>query len=140
MESGKRNCPECKRLVRLCGGMSFFPQDPEVQCLLVEELHRLARDHDNAHVMIYKWLYNQREAPKVADLVRLAAEHRVVIQPDPNCEKCDGSGWVIIERNDCSGAERCSCLSRQSMLQDRASSPLPNPDRSRSSGVDPERR
>ena len=32
------------------------------------------------------------------------------------CEKCGGTGWLIVEREETSGAERCSCY-----FQDRAS-------------------
>ena len=109
MESGKKNCDTCKRLIRLCGGLNFFPQDPEVQLLLVERLHKVARDHQHAKLMIDRWLDTNTGAPKPADFVTLAAEvgtdDRAGL-PDP-CDECKGSGgyWAIGP----DGATRCNC-------------------------------
>src|SRR5579862_5533533 len=30
--------------------------------------------------------------------------------PDPNCLKCGGNGWRIVERSGLSGAEKCDCV------------------------------
>ena len=41
------------------------------------------------------------------------------------CEKCGGTGWVIIERANVSGAERCDCLAvgRAGRLEEKAQIP-----------------
>ncbi|MEO8597463.1 MAG: ATP-binding protein [Candidatus Solibacter sp.] len=41
------------------------------------------------------------------------------------CEKCGGTGWIIVERATVSGAERCACLNtgRAERLEDRAQIP-----------------
>jgi DNA replication protein DnaC len=43
----------------------------------------------------------------------------------PVCEKCGGTGWIIVERSSVSGAERCACLSegRAERLEGRANIP-----------------
>ena len=42
------------------------------------------------------------------------------------CEKCGGTGWIIVERANVSGAEPCGCRSqgRSGRLEDRAQIPL----------------
>lgn len=42
-----------------------------------------------------------------------------------DCAKCGGSGWVVVERDGLSGAERCDCLaqSRSRRLEDGAGVP-----------------
>jgi DNA replication protein DnaC len=41
------------------------------------------------------------------------------------CEKCGGTGWIIIERASVSGAERCTCLAegRAERMEERAQIP-----------------
>jgi len=41
------------------------------------------------------------------------------------CEKCGGTGWIIVERASVSGAERCGCLNegRAERLEDRSGIP-----------------
>jgi DNA replication protein DnaC len=41
------------------------------------------------------------------------------------CEKCGGTGWIIVERASVSGAERCACLSqgRAERLEERSGIP-----------------
>jgi DNA replication protein DnaC len=41
------------------------------------------------------------------------------------CEKCGGTGWIIVERATISGAERCGCLNegRAERLEDRSGIP-----------------
>jgi len=41
------------------------------------------------------------------------------------CEKCGGTGWIIVERSSVSGAERCACLSagRAERLEERSQIP-----------------
>ncbi len=43
----------------------------------------------------------------------------------PVCEKCGGTGWIIVERASVSGAERCACLSegRAERLEERSQIP-----------------
>jgi DNA replication protein DnaC len=43
----------------------------------------------------------------------------------PVCEKCGGTGWIIVERSGVSGAERCPCLSegRAERLEERSQIP-----------------
>src|SRR5690242_7130247 len=65
MELGKGSCAACTALIRLCSGLDFFPVDAEVRKLLVERLHRLARNHDHAKLMVDRWLETQTAAPKV---------------------------------------------------------------------------
>jgi hypothetical protein len=121
MEPGKSNCETCKRLVRLCGGLDFFPQDQEVQSLLVERLHMAARDHQHAKSIIYRWLDTQTAAPKVADFLKTAAEMRPARGLPDACGECKQSGgyWVFTDR----GADRCRCPRGQALSQmDRAAS------------------
>ena len=44
---------------------------------------------------------------------------------EPVCEKCGGTGWMIVERASVSGAEPCGCrsLGRAARLEDRAQIP-----------------
>ncbi|MEO8370946.1 MAG: ATP-binding protein [Candidatus Solibacter sp.] len=48
------------------------------------------------------------------------------------CERCGGTGWIIVERATVSGAERCGCLNegRAERLEDRSGIPLLYRDRS----------
>ncbi len=41
------------------------------------------------------------------------------------CAKCGGTGWMIVERANVSGAERCDCMAegRAGRLEDRAQIP-----------------
>jgi DNA replication protein DnaC len=41
------------------------------------------------------------------------------------CDKCGGSGWVVMERDGISGAERCDCVreNRASLLEEKAGIP-----------------
>jgi hypothetical protein len=114
MEPGKGNCETCKRLIRLCGNLDYFPVDPQIRLLLVERLHRLAGDHQHAKAMIDRWLDTQTAAPKVADLVSLAAQVRTASQGLPaGCPVCNGQPWV--EGPD--GWGRCSCGRGQALHQ-----------------------
>lgn len=114
MEPGKGNCATCAGLIRLCSGLDFFSADAEVRRLLVERLHRLAKDHQHARAMIDHWLDTQTVAPKVADLVTLASRVRSGSDALPaGCEICNGEYWVIGER----GADRCTCPRGQALRQ-----------------------
>jgi DNA replication protein DnaC len=44
---------------------------------------------------------------------------------DPKCPKCGGSGWIIVEREEFSGAERCDCADagRSARLEELAQIP-----------------
>jgi hypothetical protein len=113
MESGK-TCATCAGLVRLCGGLDFFPSDIEVRRLLAERLHRLARNHQHASRMIDTWLERETVAPKIPDLVRLANDVRAESETLPDgCEVCGGEAWVVDDR----GARRCNCARGQSLRQ-----------------------
>jgi len=41
------------------------------------------------------------------------------------CEKCGGTGWIVVEREDVSGAERCDCVRRERLenLEEKAGIP-----------------
>ena len=43
----------------------------------------------------------------------------------PVCPKCGGTGWIVVERPDISGAERCDCIfeTRSRRLEERAQIP-----------------
>lgn len=45
--------------------------------------------------------------------------------PLANCTKCNGTGWVIVQQEEVSGAQRCDCeaVSRAAALEDRAQIP-----------------
>jgi hypothetical protein len=106
MELNKGGCSTCTSLIRQCAGLDFFPQDVQVRKLLVERLHRLARNHDHAAAMIDRWLETQTAAPKVADLVSLAGDVRTDAKALPTgCEVCGEELWVVTDR----GARRCGC-------------------------------
>ncbi len=116
MEPGRGNCEKCKALIRLCSNLDYFPADPEVRLLLLERLHRLAGDHQHAKAMIDHWLDTQTAAPKVADLVGLAAQVRTASQGLPaGCERChggdpfvEGSGGLWV---------RCGCARGRALRQ-----------------------
>jgi hypothetical protein len=106
METGKSNCQTCTSLIRLCGGLDYLSPDVEVRKMLVERLHRYARDHDHAKAMIERWIETQTTAPKVADLKALANEVRSDADSLPEgCRICNGQPWITTER----GATRCVC-------------------------------
>ena len=112
MEAGKTSCQVCAALIRLCSGLDFFPSDVEVRRLLVERLHRSAKNHDHAKAMIERWLDIQTEAPKAVDLIRLAGEVRIEIANLPKgCEICCGHPFVVTDR----GAQRCMCARGQAL-------------------------
>jgi DNA replication protein DnaC len=48
------------------------------------------------------------------------------IPENSTCPKCGGSGWVILEQEGVSGAERCDCalIGRAERIEDRAGIPL----------------
>jgi hypothetical protein len=99
MEAGKGTCATCAGYVRLLGGCDYFPTDTEVRRLLVERLHRLAKNHDHAKAMIDRWLDTQTVAPKIADLVALAKSvHREKAELPAGCEKCLGYGMISCTR------------------------------------------
>lgn len=107
MDSGKGSCTVCGGLIRLCGGLDFFPVDVEIRRLLVERLHRLARDHKHAGRMIDHWLDTQAAAPKVADLVSLSNNVRSEQAALPDaCDACHGEPWIVPDER---GARRCEC-------------------------------
>jgi hypothetical protein len=105
METSKHVCDTCTTLVRLCSGLDYFPADIELRRLLVERLHRLAVDHDHATAMIERWLERETAAPKVADLVALAAEVKTKQELPAGCDICGGDPWILTKR----GAARCGC-------------------------------
>lgn len=109
------NCKMCTALIRLCSGLDYFPADPEVRLLLIERLHRLAKDHTHAKAMIDRWLENETIAPKVADLVGLAANVGTSSAPGLHngCELCNGEPFVVNEH----GASRCTCKRGRALLQ-----------------------
>ncbi len=113
MELGKGSCAVCAGLIRLCGGLDFFPADAEVRRLLIERLHRLARNHDHARAMIEHWLETQTTSPKVADLVNRAATMRSgqIGSLPAGCGTCHAELWVITDR----GAMRCTCARGQAL-------------------------
>jgi DNA replication protein DnaC len=45
---------------------------------------------------------------------------------DSDCPKCGGTGWIIVERDGTSGADRCDCgkLKRTELLRNRSNIPL----------------
>src|SRR4051812_17581373 len=45
---------------------------------------------------------------------------------DSDCPKCGGTGWIIVERDGISGADRCDCgkLKRTELLRHRSNIPL----------------
>jgi DNA replication protein DnaC len=45
---------------------------------------------------------------------------------DTNCEKCGGTGWIIVEREETSGAVRCGCFfaDRASHMEQQSGIPL----------------
>ncbi len=49
----------------------------------------------------------------------------MVRMAQPVCEKCGGTGWIIVEREGLSGAERCGCVqeSRTQKLEENAGIP-----------------
>lgn len=104
-DSGK-GCEACTKLIRLCSGLDFFPADPEVRRLLIDQLHRLAKDHQHAQAMVYRWLETEKIAPKVADLVGLSNQVRAASQEMPaGCSNCNGDPWVMGPK----GMRRCDC-------------------------------
>ena len=112
MEPGKGTCATCMGLIRLCGGLDFFPGDAEIRKLLVERLHRVARNHEHAKRMIDHWLETQTAAPKVADLVSLAGAVRSEEKAlSAGCDICNGEPWIVTER----GAKRCGCARGQEL-------------------------
>jgi hypothetical protein len=109
MELGKGTCGTCAGLIRLCSGLDFFPTDIEVKKLLIERLHRVARNHEHATAIVEKYLETETVAPKVADFVKLSSQVLGTIRgqlPSP-CDICsrDGGYFVATVR----GAKRCSC-------------------------------
>ena len=73
-----------------------------------------------AHALVRAWEMIQRagqEAYPTGDNKAMASESV--------CPKCDGTGWIIIERGGVSGAEACDCRSegRAERLEDRAQIP-----------------
>ncbi len=120
MEPRNFNCAECKRLVRLCSGLDFFPADPEVRMMLIERLHCLAASHEHARRMIDRWLERKTMAPKVSDLVGLAAEvsSRTETLPGP-CDLCrpHAGNWQVVERRGEEFMSRCDCPRGKALQQ-----------------------
>jgi len=113
MEPGNSDCDFCKRLIRLCSGLDYFPADAEVRRLLIERLHVVSANHEHAKAMINAWLTTETAAPKVADLVKLS---KAVRRPGdtslpPGCNACNSGYWVITEN----GADRCQCARGQAL-------------------------
>lgn len=52
MEATNHGCATCASLIRLCGGLDYFPADDNVRGLLAERLHHFARDHSSAKAMM----------------------------------------------------------------------------------------
>jgi hypothetical protein len=73
---------------------------------LAEHLHALAKDHDHATAMIHTWLRTQTRAPRVVNLVNLAATVPSSPRLPGGCNLCHGDLWVITDR----GAARCTCV------------------------------
>lgn len=113
MEPGKGNCETCKRLIRLCSGLDYFPADPEVRLVLIELLHYFARDHERAKAMIYRWLETETVAPKIANLASLATEARNADKLPDGCGVCRGDYWIVVD----GFAHRCECARGQALRQ-----------------------
>jgi hypothetical protein len=92
--------------------LDYFSTDPEIRLLLVERLHRFAKDHVHAKTMIDRWLDTQTAAPKVSDLASLAAQVRTTSQGLPaGCDVCQGAPFVITG----DGGKRCDCPRGQAL-------------------------
>ncbi len=123
LEPAKNSCTTCAGLIRLCAGLDFFPVDPAIHELLVERLHRLAKDHGHARAMIGCWLDTETVAPKIADLVQLASVVPSPESPDglpTACDTCKESGgyYVIVDYpHGLTAAARCTCARGQRLRE-----------------------
>jgi|SRR5579871_3215993 len=122
MQPAKDTCATCAGLIRLCGGLDFFPADAEVRRLLIERLHVVSANHDHAKAIINAWLTTETTAPKVADLVNLSKKIREPGKGElpAGCNICRGEYWVITEL----GAMRCRCARGQALSGTAPSSAL----------------
>ena len=77
---------------------------------------------DQLNVMVQKVIETCRYRPKVADFQTAATTllfvtKKEVMEPDPKCELCDGSGWEFVAWTDprtgdsIEAVKRCSCRS-----------------------------
>jgi hypothetical protein len=114
------SCATCTALIRLCSGLDFFPSDAEVRALLIDRLHRLSGNHDRARRMIDSWLNSNRVAPKIVDLVELAAhlpQSETTTLPAP-CDACapfGGTHRLVAQEGFLDSLGRCVCARGQAL-------------------------
>lgn len=103
---------------------NFFPgrEDDRAQYLaeIAAALGR-ATSEDIVTSVVSEWLENFSERPTPADIHRMVSRYVAGVEsfPDPNCERCGGEGWIIVERGGLSGADRCTCWRRPAMVSAR---------------------
>ena len=117
MQPTKGTCETCRQLIRNCASMDFFPADTQIRTLLIDRLHRAARDHDHARKMIDLWLETATAAPKISDLVSLAGQVRSSGGDSlpAACATCSGppTGYgglfVFVQTDRGEATARCDC-------------------------------
>lgn len=91
--------------------MQGFPREPAAIRELVLALQH-ARDLDTAAVVVSAFLENaisDTRCPMPSEIRRACYATQDEARPDPDCSRCGGDGWKIVERAGISGADRCDC-------------------------------
>ncbi len=95
-------------------GLDWYPRDGAALRELVTAM-QTAKNEVIAEVVTTNWIAESREAPKPADLRRLIyqeIERFEAEYPPAPCGKCQGTGYIIVERGGLSGAKDCECRAK----------------------------
>ena len=97
--------------------LNFWPSDQNRSLQLTKELFAvLIRSHSDAQVtaVVNEWIESHADRPTPSELhdilTRYKRDAEQQILPDPNCPKCLGAGWEVIEVGGYSTAMNEPCL------------------------------
>ncbi len=97
------------------GVCRFFPRsDSDLFIQEIVPALAMAKSEIVVVAVVEEWIQEQPEVPTPAEIYQSVTRHNEAVvgfkQPRSDCPRCEGSGWVIVERCGLSGADRCSCL------------------------------
>jgi hypothetical protein len=99
----------CKTAAKQLLGVPFAPTIPQVQAVVVDEIHKLAESETHCERIVYR-LLEIGAWPTIEDVRTAAHETRSMeSRPDPECAKCGGCGFRHRTVGGYEGSTRCDC-------------------------------
>lgn len=102
---------ECKSLVGRLLGLPFAPTVKQPIEVLIDALYGSAESLEHATAVINSFALGECDrCPSGYELMQKAGELRTVERrPDPDCERCFGSGFYAVMKGGYSGSDKCGC-------------------------------